>query len=111
MSIRIGGEHKMNRKFQSVFSATACSLVAVVLMFQAHSTSEDVFCEGQENAVVNTALPLSHPDNLCATRNISDVSWGAWLAGRSKGYQFHYLDLLELLSRISDDSSQKPTGN
>jgi len=36
----------------------------------------------------------------------SSVSWYSWLTGKTLSYDFHYLDLLELLYR-SHDSSQE----
>ncbi len=33
------------------------------------------------------------------------VSWLAWLTGRSTSYRFHFLDLLELLSRHKGSDS------
>ncbi|NVK56339.1 MAG: hypothetical protein HWE26_12015 [Alteromonadaceae bacterium] len=34
-----------------------------------------------------------------AVFNTEKVSWMAWLTGRSSSYRFHFLDLLELMSR------------
>ena len=34
------------------------------------------------------------------------VSWMSWLTGRSSSYRFHYLDLLELLSRQKGSESE-----
>ncbi len=40
----------------------------------------------------DASLPASHPQNRCA-----DVSWTAWVSGRSQSNQMHFMDLLELL--------------
>lgn len=34
------------------------------------------------------------------------VSWVSWLTGRSTSYRFHFLDLLELLSRHKGQDSE-----
>ena len=34
------------------------------------------------------------------------VSWVSWLTGRSTSYRFHFLDLLELLSRHKGKDSE-----
>ena len=34
------------------------------------------------------------------------VSWVSWLTGRSTSYRFHFLDLLELLSRHKGKESE-----
>lgn len=51
-------------------------------------------------------LPVSHPQNRCAlNQNDNKVSWLSWLVGGADSYQFHYLDLFELLFRDSDADS------
>ncbi|RPJ66376.1 hypothetical protein DRW07_09790 [Alteromonas sediminis] len=36
----------------------------------------------------------------------SNVSWYSWLTGTTLSYDFHYLDLLELLYRGHDSTSE-----
>ncbi len=45
---------------------------------------------------------------LCANaqQQAEEVSWVSWLTGRSTSYRFHYLDLLELLSRQKGSESE-----
>lgn len=38
--------------------------------------------------------------------NDQSVSWYSWLTGNSISYDFHYLDLLELLYRSHDSNEQ-----
>lgn len=38
--------------------------------------------------------------------NVSQQSWYSWFQGKSRSTQFHFVDLLELLSRLSP--AQKP---
>lgn len=38
------------------------------------------------------------------TQHASDeLSWSAWITGKTRSYRFHFLDLLELLSRNNQD--------
>ena len=64
-------------------------------------------CLCTDNVQFNNRLPQSHPANRCATQQ-STVSWSSWLFGSGNSRQFHYLDLLELLSRSSDIVEQTP---
>jgi hypothetical protein len=61
--------------------------------------SNSMFCGDLDNVVLNQQLPVSHPANRCATEQSQGVSWSQWFSGRSSSYQFHFIDLLELLSR------------
>ncbi|MDC8832113.1 hypothetical protein [Alteromonas gilva] len=41
-----------------------------------------------------------------AVFDTEQVSWVAWLTGRSSSYRFHFLDLLELMSRHTARDSE-----
>jgi len=73
--------------------------VAILSFSQVSLDSKNVFCGKLENIVLDQELPVSHPVNRCATEQSQGVSWSQWFAGRSSSYQFHFIDLLELLSR------------
>lgn len=49
-------------------------------------------------------LSDSHAIEDCI--NVSQQSWYSWFQGKSRSTQFHFVDLLELLSRLSP--AQKP---
>lgn len=66
-------------------------------------------------AVVMGAFQLSARPGLtqdCLTDCVNQVleaeqvSWVSWLTGRSSSYRFHFLDLLELLSRQKGQESE-----
>lgn len=103
----------MNRKFKGLMTV-ASSAFAVSLVF-AHvpSSDSDLFCSSLNSTHLDTSLPVSHPANRCALEKSAGVSWSSWLSGKTHGYQFHYLDLLELLSRRSDTtkSNTRPTSS
>ena len=49
------------------------------------------------------AVNIQQTENLsCNTKHQKRVSWTNWLLNKSKSSQFHFLDLLELLSRKAD---------
>jgi hypothetical protein len=95
----------MDRKSKSLFSLagltlTGFSAVAMLSVSQVSSDDSNVFCGYIESAVLDRELPVSHPINKCAADHQSQgVSWSQWFTGRSSSYQFHFIDLLELLSR------------
>ncbi|MFT2091921.1 hypothetical protein [Paraglaciecola sp. 2405UD69-4] len=80
--------------------------IAVALTSYANTSSYDgrSFADCAENLVFDQSLPISHPVNRCATQKSQGVSWSSWFTGHSSSYQFHFIDLLELLSRSGDTS-------
>lgn len=60
-------------------------------------------------AKLDKTLPLSHPANRSAVDEVSHVSWLSWFTGSNSSRQFHYLDLLELLTRSDDDGRTRHT--
>jgi hypothetical protein len=97
----------MNRKFKGILTTGCSAFIATIVFAQTSGLGEDDFCANSVNVQFNHQLPMNHPVNRCAVKQHTDVSWSTWLTGRSKSYQFHYLDLLELLSRNSDESSSR----
>lgn len=86
------------------------SLLAVLwvsISFAASSAEHDgsSTCECAAGIKADTSLPLSHPVNRCALKESNNVSWYSWVSGKSLSGQFHYLDLLELLTR-SESANQ-----
>ncbi len=104
----------MNRKSKSLFSQTGIALtgiaaIALLSFPQISSDDKSVFCGDTENTVIEHELPISHPANRCATASQSQgVSWSEWFTGRSSSYQFHFIDLLELLSRSGNSEAKNP---
>jgi hypothetical protein len=94
----------MNRKSKSLFTLTGVTLTglaaaAILSVSQVSLDNRNVFCGDLDNIVLDHDLPLSHPVNRCAAEQSQGVSWSEWFTGRSSSYQFHFIDLLELLSR------------
>ena len=103
----------MNRKSKSLFSLvsaplTILALGAYLVLPNGASKDHDAFCADGKNITMVQDLPVSHPKNKCASRQLSGVSWSSWFSGRSSSYQFHFIDLLELLSRSKEPSSNNP---
>jgi hypothetical protein len=104
----------MNRMSKSIFTLTgvtliSCATVAVLSFYQGALHDENVFCGNLENVVLEHNLPVSHPVNRCAANQSQGVSWSEWFTGSSSSYQFHFIDLLELLSRSGNSQAKNPT--
>jgi len=100
----------MNRKSKSLFTLTGMTLtglvaVAILSVSQVSLDNSNVFCGNLENVVLDQELPVSHPVNRCAADQSQGVSWSEWFTGRSSSYQFHFIDLLELLSRSGNNET------
>lgn len=104
----------MNRNSNSLFTLTGMTLiglatVAILNVIQVSSDDKNVFCGNLENVVFDHELPISHPVNKCAVHQSEGISWSEWFTGRSSSYQFHFIDLLELLSRPRNSETKNPT--
>ena len=105
----------MNRNSNSLFTfigvvLTGLAAIAIFSFLQASSNDKNVLCGNVETLVIDHELPVSHPANKCAAINQSQgVSWSEWFTGRSSSYQFHFIDLLELLSRPGNSAPKNPT--
>ena len=85
------------------------SIMAVMLTYAQFPKDEgSVFCSCSQGVAFATELPMSHPINRCAAAGVAQVSWTSWISGRSNSYQFHFLDLLELLTRHSEAPKNEP---
>lgn len=70
-------------------------LVSSIAIFSAMSLS--FITHGQETS--NPCCPTVYKTPKALTQcHASNKSWVSWLTGNSRSAQFHYLDLLELLS-------------
>lgn len=99
---------KKLRFLSTIRSTTFIGVMVVALLgllnlssYQRHS-----FADCPENLNFQHSLPLSHPINRCAALESQSISWSSWFTGHSSSYQFHFIDLLELLSRTSDSSDK-----
>lgn len=98
-------------------SASALALTAAVTAGMAYNSQQNMAglmsCDCEAGVSYNNALPSSHPTNQCALASSNpSTSWYGWATGSSRSTSFHFLDLLELLSRDSGKSIQsdkKPT--
>lgn len=101
----------MNRKSKSLFTLAGITLtgfaaVAMLSFSQLSLGSRNGFCGNAAPVVIDHELPVSHPANKCANSEHSQgVSWSEWFTGRSSSYQFHFIDLLELLSRSGNSEA------
>lgn len=84
-------------------SIAALALVASVITLASgvSLSAKQSVCDFQPVSAFNPALPASHVENQCVRDRdgVEQVSWLSWIAGQSSSYQFHFIDLLELLHR------------
>lgn len=99
----------MFRKKKAPITIAASALVSAFVFSQVPVQDDQFLCGCSVDAEVDNTLPISHPANRCASGAASEgVNWANWLAGHSSGFQFHYLDLLELLTRGGEDGQENP---
>lgn len=66
-------------------------------------------CQCEKRTEYNPKLPESHPENLCAAESkLAKVSWIDWVLGNSGSAQYHFMDLLELLSSENASMNSSP---
>lgn len=56
-----------------------------------------------ENDICQQLVKESQSPHCLQVTNNSELSWGQWITGNSQSGQFHFLDLLELISRYTSD--------
>ena len=97
----------MNRMSKKLIALAGSAMAVAVAFAQVPEHVGGIFCSCPSGLAVTTELPMSHPINRCASAQIAEVSWSSWIRGQSNSYQFHFLDLLELLSRQAETSKEK----
>lgn len=88
---RLNQTNGINMKFTNLYKAAfiCLALTAGMLVLTAHSPPAQIGCQ--------TAAERQ----LATHCNNSQQSWFSWFQGKSRSTQFHFVDLLELLSRLS----------
>ncbi|MGL4473848.1 MAG: hypothetical protein ACRCT7_05230 [Shewanella sp.] len=87
------------------FIAVAIALTALLSLNVLKPDSTTTHCDGVTTEL-NTSLPSSHPLNRCALV-AKPVSWMQWIMGNSRSMQFHFIDLLELMTKVSPPADNK----
>jgi hypothetical protein len=105
-SIKVNMKSKVDKgvsKKAMVFtSMSACICLSLGLYFTFVGIQPSVVdCEQRQFRAQTdeNGLPLS----IQCAGNGNEVSWLAWVTNKSTSNQFHFLDLLELLSQIDSD--------
>lgn len=94
----------MFRKEQrkKTIAAMACAGMLTLTLSDVDSVSA-FFCADDApsfNATVTPMVNLVEAPSQCASSKQNErVSWLSWVTGQSSSFEFHFLDLLELLSR------------
>lgn len=95
-----------------VTGSLAASVLFIALAYAQMEPAEGTLtCSCAPQVVFDHSLPMSHPINRCASKQSTGVSWFSWITGRSTSYQFHYLDLLELLTRVENSTQDNNKHN
>ncbi|WP_100642686.1 hypothetical protein [Alteromonas facilis] len=94
---------------KSLFVATGVFALGVVLSANALKPHWQDSCDTEISQPLNAQSP-------CALVANEKVNWFDWIGGKSRSYQFHFLDLLELLYSNDSESrdsmgSSAPTGS
>lgn len=86
-------------------------LIATVLTicYLSFSSKNDEIAMASEQCQCDTLNTATHLSVCQKQVNETHSSWFSWLAGDSRSAQFHYLDLLELLSGSDEQQSRSLT--
>jgi hypothetical protein len=90
------------KKITLVKSMSACFILALGICFTVFSVQSSIDGCGKSDLTAQTdenGLPLS----MQCSHKANEVSWLAWITNQSTSNQFHFLDLLELLSQVGSD--------
>ena len=98
----------------NMFATAATGSFAMVLLISAVFSTADSPCinglHSHDKVVIDTSqskvLQTSEGQPLICNRDNRQISWLTWFFQRSENIDFHYLDLLELLSRDKNDVAQ-----
>lgn len=83
-------------------SLSACVFLTLGLVFTFIAIQPSVSdCEQTRYTTQNAENGLPH--SIQCANNGNEVSWLAWVTSKSTSNQFHFLDLLELLSQIGPE--------
>ncbi|WP_105258137.1 hypothetical protein [Pseudoalteromonas sp. T1lg88] len=85
--------------------ATTAMIVGTFAIQSGSSLNSETYsqCVCDTNAYGEQTQDCANPDG--------EQSWFAWFAGDSRSAQFHYLDLLELLSRNDNKENARQFSN
>ena len=102
---------KIRMMYSTAAGATLLLMVFMVPAAQQEYVQSYGSCNCDSGIELDNSLPLSHPTNRCAIGQQQDVSWLSWLKGGNQSVQFHFLDLLELLSRHAEPGKDQRTAS
>lgn len=99
----INNSKQPSKMFLTAAFASAFMFVVISAVFAESSSPCLNTMAMQDKVVVDTSQQQSHTHNqsnlaLC-NRNDQQIGWLTWMFKQTQSYEFHYLDLLELLSR------------
>lgn len=102
LNIKSQVDRKATRKatlIKSVFVGLCLTLSIYLSIFSIQPSMR--VCSQSEFSVQANGNGL--PASIQCSRKGNEVSWLAWITNKSASNQFHFLDLLELLSQVGSD--------
>ncbi|MCV2884369.1 hypothetical protein OE749_06645 [Aestuariibacter sp. AA17] len=97
----------MNRVSKGLVTTCFSAFLVAGIYAMVPTSQTYPFCTAHNPVEFDKSLPISHPHNVCALQTEHSVSWVSWISGSTTQSGFHYLDLLELLTRGVEDASKR----
>ncbi len=85
-----------------VKSMSACFVLTLGIYFTVFSVQSSIDVCSKSDLTVQTD-ENGLPSSIQCSHKGNEVSWLAWITNKSTSNQFHFLDLLELLTQVRSD--------
>jgi hypothetical protein len=96
------GNRENVNKITLVKSMSACFVLTLGICFAVFSFQPSIDVCSKSNLTLHTDENGSPSSRQCSHHG-NEVSWLAWVTNKSTSNQFHFLDLLELLTQVGSD--------
>ena len=93
-------KHSFKRLLMSMTFATMCTTFVVNAYMQHTNTPcHTKFSDAVDGEIFSTQPSIQADAPMHCAKNNQQITWATWLFRKPDSMQFHYMDLLELLSR------------
>jgi hypothetical protein len=96
------GNKENFKKITLVKSMSACFILTLSICFTVFSVQSSIDVCSKSDLTLQTDENSSPSSMQCSYKG-NEVSWLAWITNKSTSNQFHFLDLLELLTQVGSD--------
>ncbi|MFQ3206048.1 MAG: hypothetical protein ACI9IT_000182 [Glaciecola sp.] len=90
------------KKATWVKSMSACFVLTLGIYFTVIFVPSSIDVCSENDLTVQTEEDVL-PSSIQCSHKGNEVSWLAWITNKSTSNQFHFLDLLELLTQVGSD--------